>query len=148
MIDTPVDLGFLYKYMKEVRRVSDIFREYGKISLSIHCENPEIIRATNEEARESPSDNPLQDYSAARPPWQEELAINAVGVMAGYTGCPVNLLHLSSQRAVDAGKDVSSRYRHVDFLLEGTLHHLGLSTDMGLGPLGKSEPPHPGSRRC
>ncbi|MBW1700190.1 MAG: dihydroorotase family protein [Deltaproteobacteria bacterium] len=141
MIDTPVDLGFLYKYMKEIRRVSDIFREHGKISLSIHCENPEIIRATSEEVRERPSDNPLKDYSTARPPWQEELAINEVGVMAGYTGCPVNLLHLSSQRAVDAGKDVSLRYRHVDFLLEGTLHHLGLSTEMGLDRLAKVNPP-------
>ncbi len=141
MIDTPVDLGFLYRYMKEVRRVSDIFRDYGNISLSIHCENPEIIRATNDEVVKNPSDNPLQDYSDARPPWQEELAVNEVGVMAGYTGCPVNLLHLSSRRAVDAGKDVSSRYRDVDFLLEGTLHHLGLSTDMGLDRMAKVNPP-------
>ena len=132
MIDNPVDLGFLYKFMKEVSRVNDIFKEYGKISLSIHCENPEIIRATNAEVKEKPSGNPLKDYSDARPPWQEELAINEVGVMAHNTNCPVNLLHLSSQKAIEAGKDVSSRYSHLDFLLEGTLHHLGLSNDMDL----------------
>ena len=141
MIDNPVDLGFLYKFMKEVSRVNDIFKEYGKISLSIHCENPEIIRATNAEVKEKPSGNPLKDYSDARPPWQEELAINEVGVMAHNTNCPVNLLHLSSQKAIEAGKDVSSRYSHLDFLLEGTLHHLGLSNDMDLGRLAKVNPP-------
>ena len=141
MIDTPVDLGFLYKYMKEVSRVNDIFKDYGMISLSVHCEEPEIIRATNEEVKERPTGNPLKDYSDSRPPWQEELAINEVGVMANNTGCPTNLLHLSSQKAVDAAKDVVARYPHLDFLLEGTLHHLSLSNDMDIGRLAKVNPP-------
>ncbi len=141
MIDTPVDLGFLYKYMKEVSRINALFKEYGKISLSIHCENPEIIRATNDEVKENPSGNLLKDYSDARPPWEEELAIYEVGVMANQASCPVNLLHLSSQKAVDAGKDVASRYPQLDFLLEGTLHHLSLSHDMDLGRMAKVNPP-------
>ncbi len=141
MIDTPVDLGFLYKYMKEVSRVNALFEDYGKISLSIHCENPEIIRATNEEVKKKPSGNLLKDYSDARPPWEEELAIYEVGVMANQASCPVNLLHLSSQEAVDAGKDVASRYPQLDFLLEGTLHHLSLSHDMDLGRMAKVNPP-------
>jgi len=141
MIDTPVDLGFLYKYMKEVSRVNALLKDYGKISLSIHCENPEIIRATNEEVQGNPSGNLLKDYSDARPPWEEELAIYEVGVMANQVSCPVNLLHLSSQKAVDAGKDVASRYPQLDFLLEGTLHHLSLSHDMDLGRMAKVNPP-------
>ena len=141
MIDTPVDLGFLYKYMKEVSRVNDIFKDHGKISLSIHCENPEIIRATNEEVQRNPSGNPMKDYSDARPPWQEELAIHEVAVMASHANCPVNLLHLSSRKAVDAAKDVAARYPQVDFLLEGTLHHLSLSDDMGLDRMAKVNPP-------
>jgi dihydroorotase-like cyclic amidohydrolase len=141
MIDTPVDLGFLYKFMREVSRVNQVFKDYGKIALSIHCENPEIIRVTHEEAKQNPTGNPLKDYSNARPPWQEELAIHEVAVMARETKCPVNLLHLSSRKAVEAGVDVSSRYSDVDFLLEGTLHHLGLSNDMNLGQLAKVNPP-------
>jgi dihydropyrimidinase/allantoinase len=141
MIDTPVDLGFLYKFMREVARVNQLFKSYGKIALSIHCENPEIIRVTSEEAKKNSTGNPMKDYSNARPPWQEELAINEVAVMARETNCPVNLLHLSSRRAVEAGVDVSSRYPEVDFLLEGTLHHLGLSHDMNLGQLAKVNPP-------
>jgi dihydropyrimidinase/allantoinase len=61
--------------------------------------------------------------------------------MANNTNCPVNLLHLSSRKAVEAGKDVSCRYSRLDFLLEGTLHHLGLSNDMDLGRLAKVNPP-------
>jgi dihydropyrimidinase/allantoinase len=141
MIDTPVDLGFLYKFMREVSRVNQVFKDYGKIALSIHCENPEIIRVTSEEAKNKPSGNPMKDYSNARPPWQEELAIHEAAVMARETKCPVNLLHLSSRKAVEAGVDVSSRYSEVDFLLEGTLHHLGLSNDMNLGQLAKVNPP-------
>jgi dihydroorotase-like cyclic amidohydrolase len=141
MTDTPVDFGFLYKYMKEVSRLDEIFRDYGRIALSIHCENPEVIRATNAEVKERPSGNPLKDYSDARPPWQEELAIHEVAIMANYTNCPVNLLHLSSRKAVEAGTEVSSRYPHLYFLLEGTLHHLGLSNDMDLGQLAKVNPP-------
>lgn len=141
MIDTPVDLGFLYKYMKEVSRVNGILKDYGKISLSIHCENPEIIRVTNEEVKGNPSGNSLKDYSDARPPWEEELAIYEVGVMANHTSCHVNLLHLSSQKAVDAARDIASRYPQLDFLLEGTLHHLSLSHDMDLGRMGKVNPP-------
>jgi dihydropyrimidinase/allantoinase len=121
--------------------VNQVFKDYGKIALSIHCENPEIIRVTSEEAKNKSTGNPMKDYSNARPPWQEELAINEVAVMARETSCPVNLLHLSSRKAVEAGVDVSSRYPMVNFLLEGTLHHLGLSNDMNLGQLAKVNPP-------
>ena len=141
MIDNPVDFGYLYRFMKEVGRVNELYKENGTISLSVHCENPEIIRATQAEVKANPSGNLMKDYSNARPPWQEELAINEVAIMARYTNCPVNLLHLSSRKAVEAGIDVSQRYPEIDFLLEGTLHHLGLSNDMELEQKAKVNPP-------
>jgi len=141
MIDNAVDFGYLYRFMKEVARVNRIYRKYGKISLSVHCENPEIIQATQAEVKANPSGIPMQDYSNARPPWQEELAINEVAIMARYTDCPVNLLHLSSQKAVEAGLDVARRYPEIPFLLEGTLHHLGLSNEMPLAQNAKVNPP-------
>jgi dihydroorotase-like cyclic amidohydrolase len=141
MIDNPVDFGFLYKFMKEVGRVHHLYQKSGPISLSIHCENPEIIRATQAEVKANPSGNPMLDYSNARPPWQEELAINEVAIIAHHTGCPVNLLHLSSRKAVEAGMDVVHRYPEIPFLLEGTLHHLGLSHEMDLAQTAKVNPP-------
>jgi dihydropyrimidinase/allantoinase len=141
MIDNPVDFGFLYKFMKEVGRVNQLYKDYGTVSLSIHCENPEIIRATQAEVKANPSGIPMQDYSNARPPWQEELAINEAAIIALHTNCPVNLLHLSSMAAVKAGMDVQQRYSEIPFLLEGTLHHLGLANDMDLDQKAKVNPP-------
>lgn len=141
MIDNPVDFGFLYKFMKEVGRVNQLFKDYGNISMSVHCENPEIIRATLEEVKANPTGNLMKDYSNSRPPWQEELAINEAAIIARHTNCPLNLLHLSSQKAVEAGMDVSKRYPDINFLLEGTLHHLGLSNDMDLEQKAKVNPP-------
>jgi dihydropyrimidinase/allantoinase len=141
MIDNAVDFGYLYRFMKEVARVNKKYRQYGNISLSVHCENPEIIQATQAEVKANPSGIPMKDYSNARPPWQEELAINEVAIMARYTDCPVNLLHLSSQKAVEAGLDVARRYPEIPFLLEGTLHHLGLSNEMDLEQKAKVNPP-------
>ena len=141
MIENPVDLGFLYQYMLEVSRVNELFARYGRISVSVHCENPEIIRVMTREMVERPTGKALEDYSNARPPWQEALAVNETGVIADATGCPVNLLHLSSRAAVDAAIGVAVRYPHLDFLLEGTLHHLGLSNEGDYGRLGKVNPP-------
>lgn len=141
MIDNAVDFGYFYRFMKEVARVNQIYQKYGTISMSVHCENPEVIQATMAEVKANPSGIPMQDYSNARPPWQEELAINEVAIIAKYTDCPVNLLHLSSQKAVEAGLDVARRYPEIPFLLEGTLHHLGLSNEMPLEQMAKVNPP-------
>ena len=141
MINNSLDFGYLYRFMKEVGRVHREHGRYGAVRLSVHCENPEVIRATQAEVQARPGDNPMMDYSRARPPWQEELAINEAAIMARHTGCPVNLLHLSSRRAVEAGMDVTARYPEIPFLLEGTLHHLGLTYEMGLDQKAKVNPP-------
>ncbi len=141
MIQNSLDFGYLYRFMQEVGRVDRKHGAQGAVRLSIHCENPEIIRATQAEVQSRPGENPLLDYSLARPPWQEELAINEAAIMARHAGCPVNLLHLSSRRAVEAGMDVAARYPEVPFLMEGTLHHLGLSHEMNLDQRAKVNPP-------
>jgi len=141
MQEDSLDLGFLYRFMKEVSRVNKEYEDHGGIRLSIHCENPEIIKATVAEVQETSSGNYLQDYSDARPGWQEELAIKEVAVIANQTDCPVNLLHLTSIESIDAGMQVSAEYPHLDFLLEATLHHLSLSYENDYGILGKVNPP-------
>ncbi len=141
MIDNAVDFGYFYRFMQEVARVNKKYEKYGTVSMSVHCENPEVIQATMAEVKANPSGIPMQDYSNARPPWQEELAINEVAIMAKYADCPVNLLHLSSQKAVEAGIDVAQRYPEIPFLLEATLHHLGLSNEMPLEQRAKVNPP-------
>jgi len=146
MLKESLDFGFLYRFMKEVARANEKYREFGGASLSIHCENPEIIRATTEEVKRNPSGNAMKDYSDARPGWEEELAIREVGIMAKRTGCPVNLLHLSSVEAVDAARKVAAENREIGVLLEATLHHLSMSNDRDYGILGKVNPPVRASR--
>lgn len=141
LLNTSYDLGFLYNYMKEVARVNEKYGQYGRISLSIHCEQPEIINAATQYMRQHESGNTLKDYSDARPTFSEKMAIKEVEVLVSQTKCPVNLLHLSSIDAIEAGKEVVERHPELNILLEGTLHHLGLSNDIKYGRLGKVNPP-------
>ena len=136
-----LDLGFLYRFMSEVARMNRDYAADNPIKLSIHCENPEIITTMTAWAKENPTGNAMKDYSNGRPPWQEALAIREVALLADQTGCPVNLLHLSSMDAVDAGLQAVAEYPEIDFLLEATLHHLAMSNDRDYGPLGKVNPP-------
>jgi len=135
-----LDFGFLYRFMKEISRVNQSLAG-SPLSLSIHCENPEVIVATVEETKNNPSGNAMKDYSNGRPPWQEALAIKEVAFLADRTSCPVNLLHLSSREAVQAAVGATVDYPHIPFLLEATLHHLAMSNDMDYGILGKVNPP-------
>ena len=135
-----LDFGFLYRFMKEVARVNQTM-EGAPLSMSIHCENPEVIVATVEEAKQNPTGNTMKDYSNGRPPWQEALAIKEVAFLADRTSCPVNLLHLSSREAVEAAVGVTAEYPNIPFLLEATLHHLAMSNDNDYGRLGKVNPP-------
>jgi dihydroorotase-like cyclic amidohydrolase len=141
MLKEPLDCGFLYRFMTEVARANEKYRQYGGASLSIHCEQPEIIRVTSEDVKKNPSGNAMKDYSDARPPWEEELAIKEVGIISKRTGCPVNLLHLSSKEAVDAGRQVVAENRGISTLLEATLHHLHMTHENDYGMLGKVNPP-------
>jgi dihydroorotase-like cyclic amidohydrolase len=137
----PVDLGFLFRYMQEIRRISGLLGQSGKIRLSIHCEDPEIIRTATEQIRKKESGNALRDYSDARPGWAEALAIREVAAVGRRCGCPVNLVHLSSRDAVTAVRDVLSSSPGMDIVREATLHHLSLSFDRDYGVLGKINPP-------
>lgn len=141
MLKDSLDFGFLYKLMKEVSRLNELFKDSGGIRLSIHCENPEIIPVCTEEVKEKSSGNLMKDYSASRPGWGEALAVEEAGFIANQTGCPVNLLHLSSKEAVEAAQKVAADYPHLDFLAEATLHHLAMSTENDYGILGKVNPP-------
>ena len=127
--------------MKETARLNEMMRDRGGVRLSIHCENPEIITATMAESKANPTGNLMQDYSNGRPGWQEALAIKEVAYMAHQTGCPVNLLHLSSIEAIEAGMEAMALYPEVEFLLEGTLHHLAMNNENDYGALGKVNPP-------
>lgn len=132
------DLGHLYEIMV---RIAQAARETGtRVSLSLHCENPELIRAFIVRTKAAGLTG-LKAYSAGRPPLSERLSIHEAAVLATDTGCAVNLLHLSSRQAIDAAVEVRRRHPEHDILIETTLHHLCLNTDTAGGLTGKVNPP-------
>jgi dihydropyrimidinase/allantoinase len=137
------DLGHLFRFMQAVSAASRAYgRPDGRISLSIHCEQPEIIRTLIDETKARNQEG-LEAYSQARPPFQERLAIAEATLLADQTGCPVNLLHLSSAEALAGGRKARLDYPDLDVRLETTLHHLCLTYDTARGGIawGKVNPP-------
>jgi dihydroorotase-like cyclic amidohydrolase len=133
------DLGHLYLIMEQLARTQ---REHPglRLSLSLHCEQPELMRVFIDRVRRGGGPQNLRAYSQARPPLTEQVAIAEAAALAAHTGVQVNFLHLSSEQALEsvtAARTPGSR-------AETTLHHLCLDHDEldargGLG--GKVNPP-------
>ena len=136
------DLGHLFEIMEAVAEVQKT--QPGRISVSLHCEQAELMRVFIERAKADPRVRGLAEYSAGRPPLTERLSIEEAGVLADATGVNVNFLHLSSSLALQTSVDVAARYPGLDVNRETTLHHLALDHETldaagGLG--GKVNPP-------
>jgi dihydropyrimidinase/allantoinase len=138
------DLGHLYELMTRVSAMAAKHRDRARISLSLHCENPELIRVFIERTKKHGLTG-LKAYSEGRPPLTEKLSVHEAAILADATGCPINLLHLSSRDALQAGIDVRRQYPSHDIKLETTLHHLALDHEeldrVGIGVRGKVNPP-------
>ncbi|MEV6968254.1 dihydroorotase family protein [Hamadaea sp. NPDC051192] len=134
------DLGHLYQIMEAVAANQ---RPGRRVSLSLHCEQAELMRLFIDRVRAAGDPQTLKAYSDARPPLTERVAIGEATTLAQATNCPVNLLHLSSADAI-AAAGTAKRTLGLDLRCEVTLHHLCLDHDEldrrgGLG--GKVNPP-------
>jgi allantoinase len=84
----------------------------------------------------------LRPYSAARAPHSEGLAITIAAYLAQETECVnINLLHLSSRKAVDAALLMAKTFPQVNFRREVTIAHLCIDYDVKTGVLAKVNPP-------
>ncbi|HEX9776350.1 MAG TPA: dihydroorotase family protein [Actinomycetota bacterium] len=133
------DLGHLFEIMEAIAAVDAERPE--RVSLSLHCEQPELLRIFIERAKADPTVSGLAEYSAARPPLTERLSIEEAGVLGDATGVRANFLHLSSALALQTAEEVSQRYPGLDANLETTVHHLALSHETMDGLGGKVNPP-------
>ncbi|GAB4059239.1 dihydroorotase [Catellatospora paridis] len=134
------DLGHLYQIMEAVAANQ---RAGRRVSLSLHCEQAELMRLFIDRVRAAGDPQTLKAYSDARPPLTEQVAIGEATTLAGATGCPVNLLHLSSAEAIAAAAAAKATGR-LDLRCEVTLHHLCLdheSLDRRGGLGAKVNPP-------
>ena len=111
-------------------------------SVSLHCELAEILNAYTKIVEREGKLEGLHAYSAARPPHSEGLAIWIASYLANETNCVnINLLHLSSRKAVDAAWTMQQVFPHIAFRREVTVGHLLLDADCECAVQAKVNPP-------
>lgn len=112
------------------------------ISLSLHCETAEIMTAYTKLVEAAGELKGLAAYSASRPPHSEGLAVTMAAYLAHETALPtINLLHLSSAKAMEAAMLMAATFPAVDFRREVTIGHLLADLDTASGIGGKVNPP-------
>jgi allantoinase len=132
--------------MRGIQRAREDARFAGiadDISLSLHCETAEIMAAYTRIVEEEGKLSGLAAYHASRPPHSEGLAVTIASYLAHETGLSkINLLHLSSRKAVEAALLMAGAFPHVDFRREVTIGHLLADIDSAAaGVGGKVNPP-------
>jgi allantoinase len=113
----------------------------GVVSVSLHCEVADILDAYTRLVQAQGGLSGLRAYSAARPAHAEGLAVWIAAYLAHETDCAaINLLHLSSGKAIEAAVLAARIMPHVDFRREVTIGHLVLDCD-SVGLSAKVNPP-------
>ncbi|GAA1300558.1 dihydroorotase [Pseudonocardia xinjiangensis] len=137
------DLAHFEFVMRGVQAAREAHPELAdRISLSLHCETAEIMTAYTRMVEQAGDLSGLEAYSASRPAHSEGLAVTIASYLAHETGLPtINLLHLSSAKAMEAAMLMAGTFPHVDFRREVTIGHLlaDVTTADGIG--GKVNPP-------
>jgi allantoinase len=114
----------------------------SQISVSLHCEMADILNAYTKIVQNDGKLTGLRAYSAARPPHSEGLAIWIASYLAYETDClNINLLHLSSRKALEAALMMETTFPHISFGKEVTIGHLLLDYDTPTKCHAKVNPP-------
>jgi allantoinase len=143
----PPDQAYDYAHFEFVMRgVQQAREQYPDIaqciSLSLHCETAEIMRAYTKLVESDGTLTGLDAYHRSRPPHSEGLAVTIASYLAHETGLPnINLLHLSSRKAMEAAMLMARTFPHVDFRREVTIGHLLADVETASGIGGKVNPP-------
>jgi allantoinase len=131
------DIAHFEAIMRAIAKMGD-----RNVTLSLHCEIADILNAYTAHVQKEGKLTGLAAYSAARPQHSEGLAIFIAGYLADETHCPrINLLHLTSKKAIEAALTMRRVFPHVDIGAEATIGHLLLDTECKAGVLAKVNPP-------
>lgn len=133
---------FVMRELQKVREDPAFAAVADDVSLSLHCETAEIMDAYTKLVEEEGVLKGLEAYHASRPPHSEGLAITVAAYLAHETGMhKINLLHLSSAKAVEAALLMQRTFPRIDFRREVTVGHLLLDIRSVSGVGGKVNPP-------
>ena len=141
--DDRYDIAHFEFVMRGARRLMNAHPELAdSISVSLHCELADILTAYTKLVERDASLTGLRAYSAARPPHSEGLAIWIASYLAYETEClNINLLHLSSRKAIEAALMMQDVFPHIRFKREVTVGHLLLDVDSECAVHAKVNPP-------
>jgi allantoinase len=141
--DERYDLAHFEFVMRGIQEAREKLTDLAPhVSLSLHCETAEIMTAYTKMVQAEGMLKGLAAYSASRPPHSEGLAVTIASFLADETGLPnINLLHLSSRKALTAALRMAQVFPHVDFRREVTVGHLLADIDTASGLGGKVNPP-------
>ena len=141
--DESYDIAHFEFIMRSASRLMQKYPQYAdQISVSLHCELADILNAYTKIVQADKSLTGLRAYSAARPPHSEALAIWIASYLAYETDClNINLLHLTSRKAVEAAMMMQNVFPHINFRREVTVGHLLLDYDAPTQCHAKVNPP-------
>jgi allantoinase len=137
------DIAHFEFIMRSAQRLMTKYPKLASyISVSLHCELAEILNAYTKIVEREGKLTGLHAYSAAHPAHSEGLAIWIASYLANETNClNINLLHLSSRKAIDAAWIMQQVFPHIAFRREVTVGHLLLDTDCECAVKAKVNPP-------
>ncbi|MGA0266309.1 MAG: dihydroorotase [Lysobacterales bacterium] len=129
-----------------MRAAARLMKQYpdmaDQISVSLHCELADILNAYTRIVQQEGKLTGLRAYSAARPPHSEGLAIWIASYLAYETEClNINLLHLTSRKALEAAMMMEKTFPHINFGKEVTIGHLMMDYDVPTRCHAKVNPP-------
>jgi allantoinase len=141
--DERYDVAHFEFIMREITRIIQAHPEKkDQISLSLHCEIGEILNAYTKLVEAEGKHTGLRAYHHSRPPHSEGLAIWIASYLANETELPnINLLHLTSSKALESALTMQKVFPHINFKREVTIGHLLLDVDSPAASLAKVNPP-------
>jgi allantoinase len=141
--DDNYDIAHFEFIMRSAARLMKKYPDLAKhISVSLHCELADILNAYTKIVQSEGKLTGLRAYSAARPPHSEGLAIWIASYLAYETEClNINLLHLTSRKALEAALMMEQTFPHINFGKEVTIGHLLMDYDAPTKCHAKVNPP-------
>jgi len=141
--DESYDIAHFEFIMRSAQKLMTKYPDMAdQISVSLHCELADILNAYTKLVQSEGKLTGLRAYSAARPPHSEGLAIWIASYLAYETECVnINLLHLTSRKAVEAALMMQDLFPHINFRREVTIGHLLLDYDAPSACHAKVNPP-------
>ncbi len=129
-----IDDGIIYLTFKEVGQLA---KQGCKMFVRVHCENAEIFFKIKEEFLEKGIEP--SSWNEVRPGICEEEAMGKCLYLAGVTGCPIYVVHMTIKEGVALVK--KARAAGVNVVVETCVQYLMLNTDNTDRVLSKVNPP-------